>query len=176
MFKYEFVANLPVSLPMKEFWKSVNIWGSYGQELCLVFFDSWCRCLSVLCLWRLITDYCFVAVHKTTTVNLISPQLLLVLRTPFCLMQNCRSYSLICSLCQWLRGLSVGCVICCLQFDWYTKRASLATVYTSAEVYMIQDSSHEFENTWNFVDRQLACYVWLGQRVRELWTACTDLQ
>ena len=37
IFKYEFVANLPVSLPVKEFWKSVNIWESYGQELCLVF-------------------------------------------------------------------------------------------------------------------------------------------
>jgi len=32
IFKYEFVANLPLSLPVKEFWKSVNIWGSYGQE------------------------------------------------------------------------------------------------------------------------------------------------
>jgi len=46
-------------------------------------------------------------------------------------------------------------------------------VYTSAEVYMIQDSSQEFENTWNFVDRQLACYVRLGQRVREVRTACS---
>jgi len=38
MFKYEFVANLPMSLPMKEFWKSVNIWGSYGQEFSVLFF------------------------------------------------------------------------------------------------------------------------------------------
>ena len=36
--KYEFVANLPVSLPVKEFWKSVNIWGSYGQEFSVLFF------------------------------------------------------------------------------------------------------------------------------------------
>ena len=33
-----FVANLPVSLPVKEFWKSVNIWGSYGQEFGVLFF------------------------------------------------------------------------------------------------------------------------------------------
>ena len=38
MFKYEFVANLPMSLPVKEFWKSVNIWGSYGQEFSVLFF------------------------------------------------------------------------------------------------------------------------------------------
>ena len=36
--KYEFVANLPVSLPVKEFWKSVSIWGSYGQEFSVLFF------------------------------------------------------------------------------------------------------------------------------------------
>ena len=38
LFKYEFVANLPVSLPVKEFWKSVNIWGSYGQQFGVLFF------------------------------------------------------------------------------------------------------------------------------------------
>ena len=32
IFKYELVANSPVSLPVKEFWKSVNICRSYGQE------------------------------------------------------------------------------------------------------------------------------------------------
>ena len=38
IFKYELVANLPVSLPVKEFWKSVNISGSYGQEFGVLFF------------------------------------------------------------------------------------------------------------------------------------------
>ena len=38
IFKYELVANLPVSLPVKEFGKSVNIWGSYGQEFGVLFF------------------------------------------------------------------------------------------------------------------------------------------
>ena len=38
MFKYAFVANLPVSLSEKKFWKSVNIWGSYGQEFSVLFF------------------------------------------------------------------------------------------------------------------------------------------
>ena len=38
IFKYMLVANLPVSLPVKEFRKSVNIWGSYGQEFGVLFF------------------------------------------------------------------------------------------------------------------------------------------
>ena len=38
IFKYEFVANLPMSLPVKEFWKSVDISGSYGQEFSVLFF------------------------------------------------------------------------------------------------------------------------------------------
>ena len=41
--KYDFVANLPLSLPVKEFQKSVNIWGGYVQEFSvLFFFDSQC--------------------------------------------------------------------------------------------------------------------------------------
>ena len=40
IFKYGFVANLPVSLSAKEFWKSVDIWGSYGQKFSVLFFDS----------------------------------------------------------------------------------------------------------------------------------------
>jgi len=39
---HELVANLPVSLPVKEFWKSVNIWGSYGQEFDVLFFETQC--------------------------------------------------------------------------------------------------------------------------------------
>jgi len=28
---------------------------------------------------------------------------------------------------------------------------------------MMQDNSHEFDDTWNFLDRQLACCVQIGQ-------------
>ena len=38
IFKYELVANLPMSLSVKKTWKSVNIWGSYGQEFSVLFF------------------------------------------------------------------------------------------------------------------------------------------
>ena len=35
---HHFVTNFLLSLTVKEFWKSVNIWWSYGQELGVLFF------------------------------------------------------------------------------------------------------------------------------------------
>ena len=43
IFKDEFVANLPLSLPVNKFRKSVNVWGSYGQEFSVLFFETQCR-------------------------------------------------------------------------------------------------------------------------------------
>jgi len=38
LFASENLPNLPVSLPVKEFGKSVNIWRTYGQEFSVLFF------------------------------------------------------------------------------------------------------------------------------------------
>jgi len=38
VFVYDFVTNFLLSLTVKEFWKSVNIRWSYGQELGVLFF------------------------------------------------------------------------------------------------------------------------------------------
>ncbi|KAK7204617.1 COQ9-domain-containing protein [Myxozyma melibiosi] len=40
-------------------------------------------------------------------------------------------------------------------FDWYTRRASLSAVYSATELYMTQDNSTDFKNTWEFLDRRL---------------------
>jgi len=40
IFKHGFVANLPLSLLAKNVCKLVNIWGRYGQEFSVLFFDS----------------------------------------------------------------------------------------------------------------------------------------
>jgi len=40
-------------------------------------------------------------------------------------------------------------------YNWYTKRLTLAAVYTSTEVFMLQDRSEEFTATWAFLDRRL---------------------
>ena len=39
--------------------------------------------------------------------------------------------------------------------SWYTKRASLAAVYASAELYMTTDTSKDFRQTDEFLDRRL---------------------
>jgi len=38
IFVHDFVTNVLLSLTVKELWKSVNIWWSYGQELGVLFF------------------------------------------------------------------------------------------------------------------------------------------
>ena len=42
-----------------------------------------------------------------------------------------------------------------VDFSWYTKRASLATVYASSEMFMTTDKSKDFVETEEFLDRRL---------------------
>lgn len=39
--------------------------------------------------------------------------------------------------------------------SWYTKRATLSAIYSSAEVYMTQDKSANFKETEEFLDNRL---------------------
>ena len=39
--------------------------------------------------------------------------------------------------------------------NWYTKRITLAVVYSATEVFMLQDRSEDFSETWMFLDRRL---------------------
>lgn len=39
-------------------------------------------------------------------------------------------------------------------FSWYTKRATLAPVYSATLLYWFEDKSDEFTDTWDFLDRQ----------------------
>ncbi|XP_028410168.1 ubiquinone biosynthesis protein COQ9-B, mitochondrial-like [Dendronephthya gigantea] len=38
--------------------------------------------------------------------------------------------------------------------NWYTKRTSLAAIYGVTELYMLQDRSEDFQDTWMFLDRR----------------------
>jgi len=50
MFNNDFVANLLLSLPVKELWKSVSIWRSYGQKYSVLVFNARCNIyVSCLC-------------------------------------------------------------------------------------------------------------------------------
>lgn len=39
--------------------------------------------------------------------------------------------------------------------NWYSKRTILAAIYTSTELYMVQDESEDFQETWRFLDNRL---------------------
>lgn len=41
------------------------------------------------------------------------------------------------------------------QFNWYLRRIGVAGVYKATELYMMQDKSNEFQNTWTFLNRRL---------------------
>ncbi|TGZ82741.1 ubiquinone biosynthesis protein COQ9 [Ascodesmis nigricans] len=47
--------------------------------------------------------------------------------------------------------------------SWYTKRASLGAVYASTELFMTQDRSADFAETWKFLDRRLEDVQSLGK-------------
>ena len=82
IFKYDYVANLLMSLIVKEFWKSVNIRRSYMQEYSVLFFiDSRCRLLSLIacwwCLWMLFGVFAeFTGVKETSWRHSLQARLL----------------------------------------------------------------------------------------------------
>ena len=39
--------------------------------------------------------------------------------------------------------------------NWYTKRISLGAVMAATDVFMLQDKSEDFRDTWDFLDRRL---------------------
>lgn len=59
--------------------------------------------------------------------------------------------------------------------SWYTKRASLAAVYSAAEVFMTQDQSSGFIDTEKFVDGRLEDLRTAGGAVNDVaeWASFT---
>ncbi|OQS07130.1 ubiquinone biosynthesis protein COQ9 [Thraustotheca clavata] len=46
--------------------------------------------------------------------------------------------------------------------SWYTKRAVLTGIYTATELFMLTDTSENFEETWKFLDRRVEEAIALG--------------
>ncbi|KDR15297.1 hypothetical protein L798_10733, partial [Zootermopsis nevadensis] len=42
-----------------------------------------------------------------------------------------------------------------VDFSWYSRRVALAGIYKMTELYMIQDKSADFEETWHFLGRRI---------------------
>jgi ubiquinone biosynthesis protein COQ9 len=60
-------------------------------------------------------------------------------------------------------------------FSWYTKRASLAVLYKTSELFMTQDRSTDYLQTWQFLDRRIDNLALLGRTCQQstdyLWSA-----
>lgn len=52
--------------------------------------------------------------------------------------------------------------------NWYTKRAMLTGFYSATEVFMMQDKSEDFRDTWDFLDRRLEDIAALGKQTAGL--------
>lgn len=46
--------------------------------------------------------------------------------------------------------------------SWYTKRAALASIYLSTELYMLTDYSPGYTDTWQQLERRIDDVLWLG--------------
>lgn len=54
-----------------------------------------------------------------------------------------------------------------VDFNYYTKRATLGLVYGNTELYMLQDSSEDFQKTWQFLDRRIDNLAEFGKCIRQ---------
>ena len=52
--------------------------------------------------------------------------------------------------------------------SWYSKRASLSTIYASTELFMTTDSSRDFADTEQFLDRRLEEARVVGSMVKDV--------
>jgi ubiquinone biosynthesis protein COQ9 len=52
--------------------------------------------------------------------------------------------------------------------SWYTKRALLTGIYASTELFLLSDTSPNFEETWKFLDRRIEETITLGELPRNV--------
>uniref|UniRef100_UPI0037E89586 ubiquinone biosynthesis protein COQ9, mitochondrial n=1 Tax=Semicossyphus pulcher TaxID=241346 RepID=UPI0037E89586 len=52
--------------------------------------------------------------------------------------------------------------------NWYTKRAALTGIYNTTELVMVQDSSPDFQDTWNFLDNRIQDVVNMSTTAKQV--------
>lgn len=52
--------------------------------------------------------------------------------------------------------------------NWYTKRAALTGIYNTTELVMLQDSSPDFQDTWNFLDNRIQDIVNMASTAKQM--------
>ena len=53
--------------------------------------------------------------------------------------------------------------------SWYTKRIGLGAAYKATEIYMVQDESDDFEQTWEFLNNRLKDMATFGKTLGQVW-------
>uniref|UniRef100_A0A8C0I5K1 Ubiquinone biosynthesis protein n=1 Tax=Balaenoptera musculus TaxID=9771 RepID=A0A8C0I5K1_BALMU len=53
-------------------------------------------------------------------------------------------------------------------FNWYTRRAALAGIYSTTELVMMQDSSPDFEDTWHFLENRINDAMNMGHTAKQV--------
>ncbi|KAJ4937772.1 hypothetical protein JOQ06_002403 [Pogonophryne albipinna] len=54
------------------------------------------------------------------------------------------------------------------QMNWYTKRAALTGIYNTTELVMLQDSSPDFQDTWDFLDNRIQDVVNMATTAKQV--------
>ena len=54
--------------------------------------------------------------------------------------------------------------------NYYTKRVSLAAIYKSSELHLLNDSSPDHDETWRFLERRVNGVKDLGDIARQVCT------
>ncbi|XP_029009603.1 ubiquinone biosynthesis protein COQ9, mitochondrial [Betta splendens] len=52
--------------------------------------------------------------------------------------------------------------------NWYTKRAALMGIYNTTELVILQDSSPDFQDTWNFLDNRIQDVVNMASTAKQV--------
>ncbi|KAM9854193.1 ubiquinone biosynthesis protein COQ9, mitochondrial [Aulostomus maculatus] len=52
--------------------------------------------------------------------------------------------------------------------NWYTKRAALSGIFNTTELVMVQDSSPDFQDTWNFLDNRIQDIVNMATTAKQV--------
>lgn len=66
--------------------------------------------------------------------------------------------------------------------NWYTKRAALTGIYNTTELVMLQDSSPDFQDTWQFLDNRIKDVVNMASTAKQVkkhsekeWTSYVEV-
>ncbi|XP_051916969.1 ubiquinone biosynthesis protein COQ9, mitochondrial [Hippocampus zosterae] len=57
--------------------------------------------------------------------------------------------------------------------NWYSKRAALTGIYNTTELVMLQDSSPDFQDTWNFLDNRIQDIVNMASSAKQVQSTGT---